>query len=365
MWCGGKRSRICGDCDHVLNRQPGYYGLHRLRSGCGPRTRLEGEELANEIRGITAGERRNEAYAAQPCAMTSDARDDEPVSAGSRDGAATLDAPGRHIGDVGHAVVAQLVTFEIGRTLDDAGADRLGSCPRDASIHESGLTGAWNACGLDHSSPRRKSQARKVARGHGDFCFGRVRCNGVHAVAGDPTGRRISSGGTAEGGQLRNDVVLGQTGKSRVLGPSHSIRQMTIGTRKEIRPPAARDDIRHRRVSARMPIRRRESIDDLWQREPRHAVGDAMQSRAIGDRGIGRAAGKSPERYIGGLLRGGKSDREDNDDYREHRCSNFRVATIDQGVDGESAGSGKNKRQARRKEQEFELKPSKPFLQLH
>src|SRR6267143_6690475 len=200
MWCRGKRSGICGYRDHVLNRQPSHHCLHRLRSGRGPRTSLEGEELANEIRGIAAGERRNEAYAGQRCAVTSDARDDEPVSTGSRDRAATLDAPGRHIGDVGHAVVAELVTFEIGRTLDDPAADRLGSCPWNESVHESGLARAWNACRLDHSSPRRKSQARKVARGDGDFCIGRVRCNGVHAVAGDPTGRRISSGGTAEGG---------------------------------------------------------------------------------------------------------------------------------------------------------------------
>ncbi len=126
-----------------------------------------------------------------------------------------------------------------------------------------------------------------------------------------------------------------------------------------------RDDIRHRRVSARMPIRRRESIDDLWQREPRPTVGDAMQSRAIGERGIGWAAGKSPERYIGGLLRDGKSDRKENDDYRQHRRSNLRVTTTKQCVDGELAGTRKNESQARPKKQEFELKPSKPSLQLH
>src|SRR3979411_637308 len=79
MWCRGKRSGICGYCDHVLNRQPSHHCLHRLRSGRGPRTRFEGEEWANEISGIAAGERRNEAYAGQRCAMTSDARDDEPV----------------------------------------------------------------------------------------------------------------------------------------------------------------------------------------------------------------------------------------------------------------------------------------------
>ncbi|MDB4869450.1 MAG: hypothetical protein JWL97_454, partial [Gemmatimonadales bacterium] len=34
----------------------------------------------------------------------------------------------------------------------------------------------------------------------------------------------------------------------------------------------------------RMPVDWRESIDDLWQREARAAVGDTMESRAIGDR---------------------------------------------------------------------------------
>jgi hypothetical protein len=44
-----------------------------------------------------------------------------------------------------------------------------------------------------------------------------------------------------------------------------------------------------------------------------------MEVRAIGDRGIRWAAGESPERYIGALLKDGKSDREDSDDYRQHR----------------------------------------------
>lgn len=94
---------------------------------------------------------------------------------------------------------------------------------------------------------------------------------------------------------------------------------MAVGARKEIRRPAVRNNIRHRRVSARMPVRRRETIDDLAPREPCAAVGDAMEPRAIGDRGIRWASGENPERYISVLLKDGKSDREDSDGYRQHR----------------------------------------------
>jgi len=78
-----------------------------------------------------------------------------------------------------------------------------------------------------------------------------------------------------------------------------------------------RNNIRHRRVSARMPVRGRESIDGLMQCESCPAVGDAMQPRAIGDRGILWAAGESPWRHIGWLLEDGKSDCKDSDDYRQ------------------------------------------------
>jgi hypothetical protein len=92
---------------------------------------------------------------------------------------------------------------------------------------------------------------------------------------------------------------------------------MTVRARKEIRLPAMRNNIRHRRMSARMPLRGRESIDGLKQRESRPAVGDAIQPRAIDDPGILWAAGESPWRYIGWLLEDGKSDRKDGDDYRQ------------------------------------------------
>lgn len=45
--------------------------------------------------------------------------------------------------------------------------------------------------------------------------------------------------------------------------------------------------------------------------------------------------------------------------------SNFGVTTSEQRVDGEPAGSHKNKSHARAEEQEFELKTRKTFLQLH
>jgi hypothetical protein len=66
-----------------------------------------------------------------------------------------------------------------------------------------------------------------------------------------------------------------------------------------------------------MPVRRREPIDGLRQRESCCAVGDAMQPRGIRDGGIWWAAGENPERHVGGPLEDGKTDRENGDDYRQ------------------------------------------------
>jgi hypothetical protein len=90
---------------------------------------------------------------------------------------------------------------------------------------------------------------------------------------------------------------------------------MTVGTRKEFRLLAVRDNLRHRRMSARMPVGWREPIDSLWQRESCCAVGDSMQPRAIRDGGIWWAARESPWRHIAGPLERGESDSENGDDY--------------------------------------------------
>jgi hypothetical protein len=119
------------------------------------------------------------------------------------------------------------------------------------------------------------------------------------------------------GTQPRDYVALRQAGERRVLGSSHSIRQMTVGACKEIRLPAVRDNIRHRRMPVRMPVWRREPIDGLRQRESRCAVRDAMQPRAIRDCGITWAAGESPEWYVSRILERSDSDGEDGDDYRQ------------------------------------------------
>ena len=68
--------------------------------------------------------------------MTCDARGGGSVGAGRRYGAATLDAAWRYISDIGYRVVAQLMSFEIGRTLNDAVADWLRSFPGDARVDE-------------------------------------------------------------------------------------------------------------------------------------------------------------------------------------------------------------------------------------
>lgn len=203
-----------------------------------------------------------------------------------------------------------------GGPSNDAAADRLGALSRHPSIHESGLSRERNACCLNHPDTGCRSKGREVARRRSDVFLRGIHRDGVHAVAGNPTGRRTPSRRILECRHLRDDVVCGQAGQVGVFGPSHSIWEMTVGARKELRCAAMRNDIRHRRMSAWVPVRWRESIDDLRQREPRATVGDAVRPRAIGDRGICRAAGESPERCIR-LLKHGKSDRKHSDDRRQ------------------------------------------------
>src|SRR5437868_4680156 len=223
-WCsaasGGERTGIRGHRDHIVNREGSHYGLHRLRSGGRSRTHLERDELAHDVRREAAGEGRNETGAEQLRAVTRDTGGGKSIGAGRGDGASALDAARRNVGDIRYRVVAELVSFEIGRTLNDTVAYPLRSFPWDARVDEPRLAHLWNARRLDHSNTRSGLQPREVARGRFDVRYCGILGNGVHAVAGDITGQRTSPRGSPEGFQLRDDVALWQSGERGVLGSS-------------------------------------------------------------------------------------------------------------------------------------------------
>ena len=93
---------------------------------------------------------------------------------------------------------------------------------------------------------------------------------------------------------------------------------MTVRARKEFSRSTMSDNVWHRRVSSRMPIRRREPIEYLAERKTRSAVGHPMEVRAIRRRRAGLSTGISPERYLKRILR--ESDNDDRNRERRQRC---------------------------------------------
>jgi hypothetical protein len=70
-------------------------------------------------------------------------------------------------------------------------------------------------------------------------------------------------------------------------------------------------------MSARMPVWGREAIDGLRLRESFRAIGDSVQPRTVHATGIWWAAGKNPERDVGGLLEDAKRYCRNGDNYRQ------------------------------------------------
>ena len=148
------RAQIGGDRNHVLHRQLLDNRPHQRGRDAGARTGFHVVELAHDISGRAARDRRHLAETLQRLAMTDQARDGLAAIAGRHQRFTPRDAARRHMIDEAGMRVAALRARLFLRQHDDAVADRLSFIAgRDETHAARADIGLWHRLGLDHLGP--------------------------------------------------------------------------------------------------------------------------------------------------------------------------------------------------------------------
>ena len=145
--------------------------------------------------------------------------------------------------------------------------------------------------GLDHADPGRPLHRREVRRGRLDLVVGHrfrrldhLRGVGLPRVSARP---QI----VLEVQQLLHDVGVRQTGDRRVLRTALAVRHVTHPAPAHVGRTAMDEDVWHRRMIGREPVRHVEEVAKLRQRERLRAVGDVLERRVRRARGPGTLPG--------------------------------------------------------------------------
>ena len=126
------------------------------------------------------------------------------------------------------------------------------------------------------------------------FSAGKIGGGGLHLGIGGGLGDRDHrqdrtflrarelAGAAFEVGHLLGDIGGGKTGKACILRTAGPFGAMTGAAGPHIRPPTARDDVRHRSMIARMPVRHEEEIAFLRDRKAGGTVRNVRCTAIIG-----------------------------------------------------------------------------------
>ena len=191
----------------------------------------------------------------------------------------------RHVGGKLRPRVTKLELHHVVRHLDNAPPERLGAALR---------------C-LREEQSRDVSFRDGVAFNDLDNAFGlhrrKIRRRGLHLGVGQAFGRRRHEDGSDslrsgklpctafEVGNLLNKIGGGQTGQDSIFRTTGPLRAVTGTAGTHVRFAAGRDDVGHRRMSFRVPVRRKEKIARLLPTDGGRTARQVLR-HIVGGRGI-------------------------------------------------------------------------------
>ena len=260
-------------------------GIHEVRPGAVPHTRLQIVELACDVARRSTRERRHRTEPSQLRAMTDGAGRHPAIVAGGREALSSCDGAGGYVGDEAGGIIPQLGSMQILRRLDHARADRLHPAAFDHLVDPAGEPRLGHHVGLYHANPRLEVDRREILGRHPSLGIGGGKADPLHeGRRAHPRLARLAST-VSPIRHLLHDVLVWLPRHTGVLRLALSVRQVAVAARDHPVAAALGDELRHRRVRVRVPVGRAIVEVDRGTRHRHGGAGD--RHHLVGIRCIG------------------------------------------------------------------------------